>query len=70
MINHAVRCATVTNLLERAGLATKEVVQIQLKPYRIKRDNDDLNKVSYSNDKLHKYINYLDIDMITLVCLL
>ena len=51
MINHAVRCATVTNLLERAGFATKEVVQSQLKPYRIKRDNEDLNKVSSHNEK-------------------
>ena len=51
MLTHAVRCTTVINLLERAGLATKEVVQSQLKPYLIKRDNDDLNKVSSDKDE-------------------
>ena len=45
MLTKAARSGIVGSLLEKAGLKTKEDVSKNLKPYRKKKDNDDLQKL-------------------------
>ncbi|RUM44803.1 MAG: hypothetical protein DSY80_04015 [Desulfocapsa sp.] len=45
MVTRSVRSAIIGSLLGSAGLKAKEDVSKSLRPYRIKKDNTDLNKI-------------------------
>ena len=49
MVTRSVRSAIIGHLLKMAGLKSNEDVSKSLRPYRIKKDNDDVQKVVESN---------------------
>jgi hypothetical protein len=45
MVTRSARSAIVGNLMSKAGLKSPEDITKELKPYRIKKDNEDLKKL-------------------------
>ena len=45
MMTRSVRSSIVNNLMNKAGLQSNEDITKELKPYRIKKDNEDLQKI-------------------------
>ncbi len=54
MLTRSVRSGIVGSLLHKAGLKRSEDVSQSLKPYRVKKDNDDLRKLT---DKIENTMN-------------
>ena len=45
MVTRSMRSVIIAQLLELAGMKKKEDVTQELKPYRVERDNEDLQKI-------------------------
>ncbi len=59
MITRSARSAIIGCLLTKAGLNKTEDITKYLKPYRIKKDNDDLNRVV---DGIVAHMNPFDVE--------